>query len=153
MCPCQGFQAFGESSDEMAVALTVLSRNPAFSDVPAENLLALGSFGRRRLVMKGEILLAPAEASEHLYLILRGRVAVNRPAMGRVPKLEAQIGPGEIVGEVSLPHGARHTVTVTALEDLHVLELSKEEIQEVFRDDRRLLQAFLRMVHARLSLS
>src|SRR5438874_7670610 len=90
-CSCRGFQEPGESSDELAAALALLSRNPAFSNVPAENLLALGSFGRRRLVMEGEILIAPDDPSEHLYLLLRGRVRVDRPPRGSMPRLDAQL--------------------------------------------------------------
>jgi len=140
-----------EPVDELGAALQILARNPAFANIEPEHLAAIGRSGRRRLILQGSPLMIAGEPSEQLYLMLKGRVQIERAARGRAPRLAVQLGPGEIVGEVSLLHGSRHTASAIALEDLHVLEISKDEVQAMFRGHRPLLQAFLRMVHQRLS--
>jgi signal-transduction protein with cAMP-binding, CBS, and nucleotidyltransferase domain len=139
--------------NEVTRALQLLGENPAFAGVTSWHLSALGRRGRKRLFMAGSILMDKGDSSDRLYFLLKGVVQVERPAAGALPALSAELGPGDIVGEVGLLHGHRHTATVTALEDLRVLEINKDDLQAVFHEDHALLLAFLRMVHHRLKVA
>ena len=139
--------------DEVWAALELLALKPAFQGLTPLHLTAMAQRGQKRLLMAGTTLMDKGDSSDQLYLLLKGEVHVERPAAGALPALSANLGAGEIVGEVSLLHGVRHSATVTASTDLRVLEIGREALQEVFHADRRLLMAFLRMVHERLGLA
>ena len=136
--------------DEVWSALELLVRNPAFAGLSPVHVTAMVKRGHKRLLMAGTVLMNTGDSSEKLYLLLKGQVQVERPATGALPTLSAELGPGDIVGEVGLLHGMRHTAAVTALSDLRVLEITRENLQAVFHKDQRLLLAFLRMVHHRI---
>jgi CRP-like cAMP-binding protein len=159
-CVCQSFRAEGEEgplahsddeAEEVMHALTRLCRHPAFEGLTPLHLRSLAQRGRRHIVMSGEILAEPGDESDRLFLVLKGRVAVNRPGAGALTDLDAMLGPGDVVGEHSLLHGARHTATVAALDDVHLLELPREDMRAALHEDAGLRSAFMRLMHERMS--
>jgi cyclic nucleotide-binding protein len=139
--------------DEVWAALEMLALKPAFQGLTPLHLTTMAQRGQKRLLMAGTTLMDKGDSSDQLYLLLKGEVHVERPPVGALPALSADLGPGEIVGEVGLLHGVRHSATVTASTDLRVLEIGREALQEVFHQDHRLLLAFLRMIHHRLAVA
>jgi CRP-like cAMP-binding protein len=160
-CDCQAYKADElivdhmpkREPDEVWLALEMLAAKPAFQGLTPLHLTVMAQRGQKRLLMARTTLMDKGDSSDQLYLLLKGEVHVERPAAGALPALSADLGPGEIVGEVGLLHGVRHSATVTASTDLRVLEIGRQALQEVFHTDRRLLMAFLRMVHERLGLA
>ena len=161
-CNCRAFHVPEDSKspphadpdkpDELTGALAILAQNPAFSNLAPGELDALAQRGQKRIILKDAIVMDKGQVSDRLYLVLQGRISVNRPAAGAVAELRATLGPGDIVGEVGLLHGALHTATVTALDDLHVLEFMKDDLRAVFQEHHGLQLAFLRMMHHRLQM-
>jgi signal-transduction protein with cAMP-binding, CBS, and nucleotidyltransferase domain len=141
-----------KNPDEVWVALETLARNPAFKGLTPLHLTAMAQHGHKRLFMAGSVLMEKGDSSDKLFLLLKGEVKVEREPQGALPALHAQLGPGDIVGEVGLLHGMRHTATVTAMDDLRVLEIGRDDIQAVFHENHALLMAFLRMTHNRIKV-
>lgn len=157
-CACRSFRPEGGADqdpkpvelDEVERAVLTLSEHPAFAKVSVDDLRQLAQRGHRRVILRDSVLMDRGDDSDRLFFLLRGQVAVTRAARGAVPELDATLGPGDIVGEVGLLHGAKHSATVTALDDLRVLEFTPEDIRAVLKDNQGLRMAFLRMVHHRM---
>jgi len=128
----------------------MLAKHAAFSKLEQEQLEALGRRGRKRLIASGTIIMDKGDESKHMYLLLKGSMRVERHARGKVPHLVANLSRGEIVGEVGLLHGALHSSTVRAVDEVVALELTKREVQQAFREHPSLREAFMRMIHHRL---
>ncbi|HLG71466.1 MAG TPA: cyclic nucleotide-binding domain-containing protein [Chloroflexota bacterium] len=139
-----------DEPDEVKSAIERLAQHPAFAGLDPALLGTLTQRGKRRTILRDAVIMDKGDASDRLYLLLRGEVEVTREAHGVVPELSATLGPGDIVGEVGLLHGARHTATVVALDDVHALELTQEDVRAVMREHPDLRLAFMRMVHHRL---
>ena len=79
------------------------------------------------------------------YLIATGQAEVTRDG-----KRIAQLGPGDVVGELSLIDGGRRSATVTATTDLEVLELDREDLFALMKKAppvvRKLLEALAQRV-------
>ena len=68
---------------------------------------------------------------EVLYIIWSGRVAVVKDLEGETPTLLAYGEPGEILGEMSLLENGSHSASVVAVEDTHLLRLSRADLQKL----------------------
>ncbi|NIO68144.1 MAG: cyclic nucleotide-binding domain-containing protein, partial [Anaerolineae bacterium] len=66
-----------------------------------------------------------------LYIIWSGRVAVVKDLEGETPTLLAYGEPGEILGEISLLENGPHSASVVAVEDTHLLRLSRADLQRL----------------------
>jgi CRP-like cAMP-binding protein len=78
----------------------------------------LAGLGERVAFARGSELMHQGDEADCLYVILSGGVSVVRehPHLS-TPIVLAQLGPGEIVGEMGLLDGEPRSATVTALED------------------------------------
>lgn len=78
----------------------------------------LAALGERASFLAGAELMHQGDEADCLYVILDGRVSVVRehPHLS-TPVVLANLGPGEIVGEMGLLDGEGRSATVTALED------------------------------------
>lgn len=94
------------------------------------------SAARRRRYAKREVLFHEGDPSESLHLIDSGRVAVRvGTAMGDTATLVV-LGPGEVLGELSLVDdaGGRRTATAVALERVETLTLHRDAFDELRRE-------------------
>lgn len=78
----------------------------------------LAALGERAIFPEGAELMHQGDEPDCLYVILSGRVNVVRehPHLS-TPIVLAQLGPGEVVGEMGLLDGEPRSATVTALEE------------------------------------
>jgi hypothetical protein len=158
-CSCREFRAWVEPVPtvhdalprDVVAALTTLAKEPAFNELALEHLAALGRSGRRRFFSRGMILADVGDQSQALYLVLSGAIEADRRAGTHGAERVAELGPGELVGAVGVLRGGERGVTIRAAEDLVVLELPAKDLKDIFRQDKTLYRAFLRMVYSRLS--
>jgi CRP-like cAMP-binding protein len=103
----------------------LLSQVALFDGIPAEGLARLQQLGRIQHFTFAERLAVQGETAENAYVITAGRVRVERshPELME-PVLVGELGPGAIVAHEGLLDSARHSVTVTAIEDTEAIELS-----------------------------
>ncbi len=78
-----------------------------------------------------------------MFVIAKGRVNVT-VAGDSTPV--ANLGPGDIVGEMSLLTGARRSANVTTLEPVEVLEVNKEALAHVLSNAPTLVGRFVEML-------
>ena len=88
---------------------------------------------------RGDVLVAEGQDSNGLFLVASGDVAVEREdADGERLRL-ATLGPGDVVGEISLVLRRPANATVTALEPTVAMRLSREEFQRAIKEHPTLL--------------
>ena len=71
-------------------------------------------------------------ASHCLHILVEGHVRVDRD---RGQTVQAGLGPGDVVGEMGVLTGAPRSATVTAIDEVETLELSADELTDIFRED------------------
>lgn len=91
----------------------LLDTHPMFEPFDPGQRLQLGSRFEPRSVAAGQVLLREGEAGSGLHVVLHGAVTVTRETPDGPAPL-ADLGPGDVFGEISLLESVPVTATVTA---------------------------------------
>ncbi len=113
--------------------LLLLRRAAPFAGVGPAALQELAGKIEQRKITTGTALVEEGRPGDTCYLIHSGTFSVHK---GLVPGAEqplAILGPGSLVGEVSLLAGEPRRATVTALEDGEVLAISRSQLEHLAR--------------------
>jgi CRP-like cAMP-binding protein len=135
-------------SEDALRAVDVLLGNQAFKEVRREYLIEFVRQGERKLFLEGATLMEQGAASDCLYVLLKGLVRVDREVEGQSILL-AQLGAGDVVGEMGVFIGAPRSATVTALDDLETLQLDAASLKTTFEENAAVLLAIMRLVSER----
>lgn len=111
---------------------------------PAEQRALVERF-RARALAADEVLIQPGRRGEGLFLLLSGRFAVHAPSGEPL----ALLGPGAIVGEMSLLSEAPTTAEVRARTPGWVLRLAPDDFRAVTRDRPEVLGLLADLMSAR----
>jgi selenocysteine lyase/cysteine desulfurase/CRP-like cAMP-binding protein len=120
-----------------------------FRDFPADDLRSLVASLRTLEVDSGAALVTEGQAADSAYVVLRGAVEVSRERHGRNVRL-ATLGPGRMLGELSLLDGGPRTATCRALEPAVVLELDRAAMTRLLDGASAGALGFLRAVNRSL---
>jgi CRP-like cAMP-binding protein len=121
-----------------------------FKELPEPGLQMLAERGRPKHFATGDLIMRQGDASDALHVITRGRVRVERDQPGDAPLLLAELGPGDVIGEMGLLDNAPRSATVTALEDTETLELHGTVVALVIMQFPQIATALLRILSRRL---
>lgn len=113
-----------------ALALDPKARHASMEELTGELerfLLGGGWFATRRFEA-GEHLMREGDDSDAAYLIIRGRCEVYRTADGRRETIR-HIGPGEVVGEMTLLNEGLRSANVVALEDGEAQVITQDALE------------------------
>jgi CRP-like cAMP-binding protein len=157
-CSCAAFKDPAELpppppaplSEKAERAMEILARNPAFRHVLPEHLKEISRHGQRRLFLSEQLLMIQDEPSDSVHIMVKGQVKVERHVDDGRTLLLAELGPGDMVGEMGVLNGQPRSATVTALDDIETLELSAAALKQQFRDEPDVLLAVMRVVNERL---
>jgi len=130
--------------------LEVARRSPLFRSIGDRQLKKiLGHFHIHRLE-KGDFLFRAEQHSRVMYVVAEGKLRVEKVAQeDQIIKI-AGLVPGDVVGEVALLTGERHSGQVRAMTDAHLAGISKKELDPLIRHYPRLLQNLTRIEASRL---
>lgn len=81
----------------------------------------------------GEVIFEEGDEGQSFYIINRGRVKVLRKRPKGEPAVVAGLEPGDFFGEGALLYGRKRSATIKAETDLEVLELDKEDFEDLLR--------------------
>ena len=96
-------------------------------------------------VRAGDVIMAEGEKGRSIYVVVSGRVSVTRGG-----KRLAELGSGEVVGELAAFDPGPRSATVRALEAVHLLELENRQVESMMMHDVEMLRAVTRMLCRRL---
>jgi NTE family protein len=133
MSPMKGASAtfaWGNLSEDFALFRTLS---------PEQRLKAFSAMVRRDLV-RGQTLVAQGGASDSLFMVLHGALAVRRT--GDVEPI-AELRAGELVGEIGFFANVPRTADVIAIRDSSVLVLTRMAYQKLAEDAPAIVEALL----------
>lgn len=127
-----------------------LARVALFKELPEPGLQMLAERGRPKLFATGAVIMRQGDPSDTLHVITRGRVRVERDQAGETPLVLAELGAGDVVGEMGLLDNSPRSATVTALEDTETLEIHASVLALVIMEFPLVAAALLRTLSRRL---
>lgn len=103
----------------------------------------------RRSVAEGQLLIEEGEDGTIAYLIQFGELMVYSEKDGVDVEL-ARLGPGQIVGEMSLIFDKPRSASVRATKDTNVIVITRVQFQEKLAEGDPLLRAVVQMLSQRI---
>jgi CRP/FNR family cyclic AMP-dependent transcriptional regulator len=111
------------TSDSTISAL--LAGTPTFAGVPAEALDEVVAASRRRSYARGQVIFSAGETSEHLLLVVTGRIKVVVRSADGGELVLALVGRGGTVGELGVIDGGSRSADAVMLDAGDVLLVSR----------------------------
>jgi NTE family protein/lysophospholipid hydrolase len=123
--------------------LTAIEENPQLRRLNHEAKRALTAAFKRIHLTAGEALFREGEEGDALYLILSGRMRIQRepsphpntksvnPAQPHQPSVIADLGKGEMLGELALLTGQPRSASAVAIRDAHLARLGKVQFDQL----------------------
>lgn len=122
----------------------------AFPGIAESEAGALVSSGKVR-VYAPEVTLCREDAIEDtFYIILAGEVRVTKMINNEEVRLLKHLYPGDFFGEMALIHNAPRVATVSSVRQTQVLEIHKDDFEQVLQNSTSMSMAMVREVSRRL---
>jgi CRP-like cAMP-binding protein len=120
-----------------------LAEVPLFADaLNREQLAFLAKESRPAFFRAGTRLMSQGEFGGSMFVIVEGIVAVTFVDADAREQQVATLGPGEIVGEMSLFTGDRRTASVAAVSNVDAIEITKWSLERIFAKAPGLIDEF-----------
>lgn len=97
----------------------------------------------------GDTIFAPGDLAARAFQIQSGRVDLLRHTDSETIQV-AQLGPGDVFGEMSLIEERPHSLTARAMSDVELSTLTRQEFEQSLTSDPARLQDYLRALFERL---
>jgi CRP-like cAMP-binding protein len=129
----------------------VLQKTRFFAEVmkPAE-LDRLAAKLQMRTFPRGVTIVRQGDLGASMFVLVDGKVTVSVHSRSGEERV-ATLGPGDIVGEMSLLTGARRYATVVASKQVTAVEIAKPALEEFLVGSSELIDRFAEMVEQRLA--
>ncbi len=108
-----------------------LGRTMLFRELAAADLAALATAVKPEEHKRGSFVVHEGEPGERLYVVLSGRLEVRRDYAPKRSEPVAEMGEGEVFGEIALLQGGIRTRSVRALEKSILLGLDKADFERL----------------------
>ena len=105
---------------------------------------------RLQHLQKGDYLFRADQHSRMMYFVVDGKLRVEKQSSNSQPLRIASLVAGDIVGEVAMLTGERHSGQVRAMTDAHVAGISKRDLAPLMRHYPVVLQNLTRIEAMRL---
>lgn len=128
----------------------VLKAVPLFKDLGDDDLLALSELMSETTLRRGDSLFHEGDEGDRLYIITDGKVKLSHNSDDGRENLIAVLGPGEIIGELSLFDLGARSSTVTAIAPTKLYSLSHKDMMVFLTAHPELSQSMLRELARRL---
>lgn len=116
-----------------------------FTQIPGEDLAQVALITNEEGREVGEEIFAEGEVGDALFIVLDGKVRVHRKE-----KTIAELGERECFGEMAILDASPRSATVTALTEVSLLKISREDFQELMADKHTLAQGIIKVLTRRL---
>jgi CRP/FNR family cyclic AMP-dependent transcriptional regulator len=128
----------------------LLNTTDLFAALPADVLAALGEHATVRSYERNELLFSQGEASNELFVVQTGRIAIATKASDGRESVLAVLEDGQLFGELPLFDDAPRSADARALSDSQVVVLEYEPVRAVLRERPELLWVAVQLLSQRL---
>jgi predicted acylesterase/phospholipase RssA/CRP-like cAMP-binding protein len=138
-------------SDEPSHLLLALRSSSLFRSLSDEILAALESQLTPVTLISGEVLFREGDPSDSLYVVISGRLLVSQVADEQTERIVAELGHGEIVGEMGLVCDEPRSATVVAVRDANLARLTESGLNRLAaKHAQPIYSAIIRQLASRL---
>jgi len=132
---------------------TTLSEVVLFRGLTSEQLSWLGSLLHQSSFLPGANVITAEQPGESAYIILTGSVKVHVMQSDGTEVILAILGPGEIVGEMSLADSLGRSANVTTLEESALLWMDRATFRTSLREMHPISHNLVNLLSRRLRLA
>jgi CRP/FNR family transcriptional regulator, cyclic AMP receptor protein len=116
-----------------------------FSQIPGEDLAQIALITAEEGREAAEDVFVEGEVGDALYVVLDGKVRVHHKG-----KTIADLGERECFGEMAILDASNRSATVTAVTDVAMLKISREDFQEIMADKHAIALGIIKVLTGRL---
>ena len=123
----------------------------SFQELSDDQLGNLAGLCKEKTFPGGEIIFRQGEKGGVIYIVVEGKVAIEREIKERSDSVSIMIaGPYDSLGEMSLFYDAPNSVTATAMEDTRTLWMENDVFVQFTKNDPDLLVELCEVLSKRL---
>ncbi len=111
-----------------------LLKNPLFEGMPEEILGEIANAVREEVRPAGSKIFRQDDEGNDFFIIKSGQVRVFKEGESGIEIDLNQLGPGDTFGEMALVTDRPRTATIEALEETHLLILTKEQFEQILHN-------------------
>jgi CRP-like cAMP-binding protein len=127
-----------------------LKQVPFFASMTVDQLRTLADIAEEQYLDEGDTIFDEGDAGEALYIIVGGRVGIERePKKGRVQRLET-LSARQYFGERTIFDGAQHENRAVAIDQVHLLAVRREPLLALIRRSSDLSLSLVTILSQRL---
>src|SRR5688572_10759943 len=115
--------------------LPVVTEDRLFPTLTPAQVARIGSHGRRRAIIKGDVLVEAGGRTLPFFVVVRGEIHILVPG---TPGFAIALHPGQFAGEVATITGLRAVGTLIAVEAGELVELDREQLLGLIQTDTEL---------------
>ncbi len=127
-----------------------ISRVPLFAGLNEQQFAALAARTSSTSLRRGEVLFEEGELGDKLYIVTEGKIKLGHSSEDGRESLLAILGPGEIIGELTLFDPGPRSTTATAVSSASLLSLDHADLIAVLDNSPEVAKHMLRALAKRL---
>lgn len=131
--------------------ISLLRRTSIFATLTESELVEILHLLYERVYATGEVIFSESEPGLGLYVVFKGEVEIGRLGQDNKGQL-AQLGPGEVFGEVSFLDGGSRSTTVTAGVKTELIGFYRTELMDLLQRKPVLASKILLALARQISL-
>ena len=116
-----------------------------FSQIPGEDLAQVALVASEEAREATEDIFVEGDVGYALFLVLEGKVRVHRQE-----KTIAELGERECFGEMAILDASPRMATVTAISDVALLKIAREDFEELLQEKHAIAQGIIKVLTRRL---
>ena len=129
---------------------SIIARIPLFERMSPEEREELRGMMSQTTRRRGEVLFNEGDSGDRLYILLTGKVKLGHTSVDGRENLLAVLGPGEVVGELTLFDPGPRSTTATAVATTELLALEHNQLMGFIDSHPTLAKDMLRALAVRL---
>ena len=127
----------------------LLSSHPLFAELTEHQRERLQGSAEFATYGQGETIISEGAAGDSMFLICRGQATVSRRSQKGESFTVAQLGVGDLFGEMTLCTGEPRSATVRTRSECELAEITRFSLAQLFEEDPTLLERFGSLVSRR----
>jgi len=132
------------------MAIRHLKRFGLFQKLPAKLLKRIEGIAKTEAFPAGTLIFNKAESSEHMFVVISGRVKIFSRSSARKRKTFAYLERGDFFGEMGIIDEKSRSASAEAVEDSALLIIRKQDFRKLLLADAKLCFFILQAVSERL---